>query len=217
MMMSPIQTSWLVTSWSRLDADPPASALVSKGSITIDGQTHTLVPELDAAWKTAHTRYGAQITDLDRHVVYRATVDERGELDHLEVVCQGHIDDNAMRRVPVARIRRAAQSEALEQTRLLREEGERQLLVTLPGGVEDAATKKRGTVPPLEEIAQQITEKGLGRQQLAIIYERPIRTVDRWITKARKQGLLPPAPQAKRGPVKLVKVQADDTNPKTTN
>jgi hypothetical protein len=182
-MMTPIHTSWSVLSWFRYDADPPA--VPTRTMTTPDGQTWEFQESMSQEWARVHMRRGAEIHDHDRNVTYRATVDpETGDLDHLEVIVKGWIDDNTMRRVPVNRIRREVLKHVAADAEARAQEGEEVITMTLPGGLADPAD--RGIVPPLEEIADLMSRYGLGRQELAARYGRPVRTVDGWIRRARQ-------------------------------
>ncbi|MFT4226314.1 hypothetical protein [Micropruina sp.] len=129
-----------------------------------------------------------EIYDHDRRVTYRATVDPRTrELDHLEVIAGDHIDDNMLRRVPVDRIRRVARAEATQHLH-------GSLTFTLPGGLSDPT--QPGQVPTDEEVAE-LLRQGFERADLARLYQRNVRTVDRWIRNARLA--FPDVPQATRG------------------
>lgn len=121
-------------------------------------------------------RAGAEIHDHDRDVTYRATVDAQGALDYLSVEVRGHIDDNAMRRVPVARIRRQVLAQVAAQAQA---GGDRVLTLSLPGTLSDR--------PSLEEVAALMAE-GRDRAWFHAAYPSvPPRTVDGWMTRARRK------------------------------
>ncbi|MDP3969107.1 MAG: hypothetical protein Q8Q02_12590 [Nocardioides sp.] len=196
--MAPIQSSWSRGPWWRYTTEPPTfSTRVARdlskriegcpddASVTItaallrDLLAHVLPPE--------DGRPGAEIHDHDRHVTYRATVDPAtSDLDHLEVIVHGWIDDNAMKRVPVARIRREVLAQVAADAQARAEEGHGEVFtLVLPGGLTEG-DGTRYAPPPLEEVAQ-LMRKGLDRHALAERYGRPVRTVDGWIRRARQQ------------------------------
>lgn len=196
-MIPPVHTSWSVVPWSRLTAEPPAHTGPTGATVTIEGTVYDLVPTIPAAWRSAHTRHGVEIHDHARNVTYRATVHPARptELDHLEVIAHGHVDDNAMRRVPVERIRR----EVLNHLAAMAAAGPNALVLTLPGGLTEPS--RPGEVPSPEELADRMTRHGWGRQELATFYRRPVRTVDGWIRRARQSHphLMPAPTQGARG------------------
>lgn len=193
--MSPVQTDWAVVPWQHQDDEPP-----SLPSTTIrmpDGSSWLVSEAPDPAWLSGHTRRGAEIADAFRGVTYRATIDrETGELDHLEVILsdRSRINENLLRRVPVERIRRVVLQHLIEdeQANPAGRDGEQVLVFTLPGGLTDPS--QTGQVPPAEEIAE-LMNRGLGRQEIAKHYRRPVRTIDRWIRDARRSlpDRVPPA------------------------
>lgn len=188
-MMTPIHNAWSVWPWSRFDEPEPANDYGNQGTATLpNGVIADLVPRNPEGWEDQHRRNGVRIHDHDRKVTYYATVDQRGKLDHLVVEVNGFIDENALRRVPVRRIEQVAHNRALE-LRKAREEatdGKEPFLVGLPGHLTEPA--KPGGVPSAEEIAELMTTRGMGRQQLARHYQRPVRTIDGWIRRARKEA-----------------------------
>lgn len=131
---------------------------------------------------------GALIHDHDRDVTYRATVDpEKGRLDHLEVIVHGWIDDNAMRRVPVDRIRREVLAQVAADKATA---GDDAFTLVLPGGLSER--------PALEEVARLIRE-GWDRARFHAAYpEVPKRTVDGWMRRARAK--YPQTPGGKPSP-----------------
>lgn len=173
--MTPIQSQWSVVPWTRYDTEPPDRALIATAEV--DGRAVEMFEPMDPEWHRQHARHGAQIHDHDRDVTYRATVDERGDLDHLTVEVHGFIDDNALRRVPVARIRSAV----LEQVAQAAREDEGVLSFLLPGGLTER--------PDLGEVARLLHE-GKDRAWFHAQWPEPEwnkRTVDGWIYRARKK------------------------------
>lgn len=143
---------------------------------------------LDPEWAAKHRRHGAAIHDHDRGVSYYATVDpDRLELDYLSVEAHGHIDENVMRRVPVQRIRREVVRHYLAQQKAEAEKPG-SFLFTPPGGLTD--TRSKGQAPSLEEVADLVNSRNFDRHALAAHFARSVRTVDRWLTQARKAGLI---------------------------
>lgn len=182
--MTPIQSSWSRGPWWRYDTEPPT---VPPVTITADDGTSWVLSEpMDPAWHAAHIRHGAEIHDHDRNVTYRATVDpETSDLDHLEVIVHGWPDDNVMKRVPVARIRRQVLAQVADDARARAASGPEVVSVVLPGGLREGGGT-RYAPPPLEEVARLMRD-GLDRHALAERYGRPLRTVDGWIRRARQQ------------------------------
>lgn len=190
-MNPPLHTSWSVVPWGRYDADPPD--FPPRTLTTPDGHRWEVREPMDPAWHANHWCEGVQIHDHDRGVTYRATVDDRGRLDHLEVICSegAAIDENVTRRVPVDRIRRVARVHVNAQ----RNAGPDEIVFTLPGGVRfnpgRLTPDHRGDKPPLEELADRMIRLGEGRQELAAHYGRKVRTVDGWVRQAREHGFIP--------------------------
>lgn len=158
-----------------------------------DGRTVTLEEAVPADWLRKHTRPGAQITDHGRGITYRATVDERGELDHLEVVVTGYVPDQPFRSIPRESIRRATVEQVREQARA----GRASLVFTPTGGLVDPS--QPGQVAPPELVAHLMHEQGMTRQDLARLWGRSLRTIDRWIQAAR-EAYPDKVPAAKRAP-----------------
>lgn len=190
-MIPPVQTAWSVVPWVRYDAEPPGGWPASTGATaTVGGVVHDLVPQVPEAWLSAHRRLGVEIHDHDRGVTYRATVNpERPqELDYLETIARGHIDDNVMRRVPVERIRQEVLTHLAAQQRAASGE----VIITAPGGLADG-------LPGPEELAAHMAQ-GWGRRQIATHYGANLRTVDGWIRRARqaRPDIMPAPTQGKR-------------------
>lgn len=136
---------------------------------------------------------GAEIHDHYRNTTYRATIDQRGKLDHLETVSRGsEIDENALRRVPVERIRRAV----FEQVQAQHGTDAGTLVFTPPGGVR--FTEGEGPPEP-EELARLMKDHGMRRQELARHYDTAVKNVDRWIRNARRQRPDLPWPAQRQG------------------
>lgn len=190
--MVPIHTHWSVTPWQRYDAEPPPETEPRRVPQP-DGSTLLVSEPLDPSWRQSHRILGAEIHDHDRDVTYRATLGERGQLDHLEIVARGHIDEGIQRRVPIERIRRTVSEHLQAQAAAQAEHGPDTFVITPPGGLVDPTRK--GEVPDAEEIADLMADHGLDRHALAARYRRPVRTVDRWITNARNMfpDRVPPA------------------------
>ena len=195
--MSPIESAWSVVPWRRDsdDAAPPLpDAVVRELTERIEdrpddarvmitaGTLRDLLPRStpDSGW------LGAEIHDDDRSVTYRATVDPKtSDLNHLEVIVRGWIDDNSMRRVPVARIRREVLRQVAADARERIIEGHPDVFtVVLPGGQIER--------PSLEEVAQLI-RKGRDRAWFHATFPTvPQRTVDGWMRRARKKFPMTP-------------------------
>lgn len=194
-MMTPLESRWSVVPWTRYTAEPPNSAPI--GTAEIEGVTVDVFDQMDPEWHREHVRHGAQIHDHDRDVTYKATINQRGELDHLEVIVHGYIDDNTMRRVPVARIRRVVLEQVGEFARVRANHGEGVLSLVLPGGLTER--------PDLEEVARLMRE-GWDRKRFHEAWPEPDwphRTVDGWMRRARqKYPTDPPSGQTARTPKK---------------
>lgn len=171
-----VQEAWSVVSWFRYAEPVPE---LGRGTIELNGETLAVSEPLDAAWAAEHRRDGAEIHDHDRGVTYRATTDQRGRLDYLEVVIDNGrlIDENAMRRVPVATIRRAVLQHLAAVARARADEGGDVIVIGMPGSLRER--------PTLEEIAELMAD-GHDRQALhARFRDVPKRTVDGWMRRAR--------------------------------
>lgn len=175
--MTPVQDDWSVVTWWRYDVEPPETERKLVGP---DGHVVFVRELLDPAWDAEHRREGAEIHDHLRHVTYRATVDARGALDHLEVVVEGGaIDENAMRRVPTATIRRVVLDQVAEAARARAELGDDAIVIGLPGSLRDK--------PTLAEVAD-LMDQGYDRAAFHAMYPHSNkRTVDGWMTRARRQ------------------------------
>lgn len=195
--MKPQHYDWSVVPWGRYDADPPEVPPFTVESP--DGMSWVVSEPMDPAWHAAHWRYGAEIHDGRRGITYRATVDARGELDHLEVVLSGGVvDDGALSRlssVPVERIRTAANEQAIRDRRRDGADGPESedsggLSFVLPGGLADG-DGSRYSPPSREAILALLHEHPRWwRTELAAHYGRPVRTVDRWL---RTHGIKRPS------------------------
>lgn len=176
--MTPLQDEWSVWPWWRYDAELPDT----EGTVTgTDGVRYVISEAIDPAWAALHRREGASIHDHDRGVTYNATVDDRGQLDYLEVIIDNGrmIDDNAMRRVPIATIRRVVLDHLASAARARAVEGDDVITLTLPGGLSSR--------PSLEDVAKLMRE-GYDRPALHAMFPsaRP-RTVDGWMRRARQK------------------------------
>ena len=131
---------------------------------------------LDAAEPGPVIDYEARIEDHERSVVYRARVNSRGDLSRLVVEVEGPwIDDNALRRVPVARIRRVA----IEKIAAAQRVGDDGFSLTMPGDLSDR--------PSLDVIADHMAN-GRTRAEIHAIYPSvPLPTLGRWMAQVRKQ------------------------------
>jgi len=188
---------WSVASWSRYDVEPPT--LPARAVTMPDGTSWTITEPVDPAWHATHVRRGAQIHDARRGMTFRATIDPAtGDLDHLEVVVSGQpVDDRALARlgsVPLHRIRREVRAQVIAEDRARAEYGEGQYLVFTPvggvpgvPGVPEASDGSRYAPPSSEELAALMAEHGWGRRELAAHYDRPVRTIDRWVRAARAE------------------------------
>jgi hypothetical protein len=174
--MNAQQDTWSVWPFSRFDAEEPERERRVKGS---DGKWHVVLDPLDPAWVAKHQRHGSRIHDHDRAVTYEATVDERGRLDYLRVTFESGrlIDENAMRRVPVATIRRVVLEQHRERA-ALGDQADEVLSFVLPGGLRER--------PTLEEVAE-LMGQGYDRPALHAMYPNVNkRTVDGWMVRARR-------------------------------
>lgn len=191
-MNVPIHTQWSVVPWWRYDADLPPGAEPQR--VRQPDGTTLFVSELpDPEWEQRHRIPGAEINDHDRGVTYRATLDDRGQIDHLEIVVRGHVHPGTERHLPVDRIQRAVSEHLQATARAQVTDGPGTIVIVPPGGLVDPT--RRGEVPPAEEIADLMGKNALGRKAIADRYGRNVRTVDRWITNARKEfpDRMPPA------------------------
>ena len=130
--------------------------------------------------------YEVTIVDDDRAVQYAARVNDRGDLSWLEVRAEGQwIDDNVMRRVPVARIRRTALAHIAEAQRSAAEGDDDPVIITFAGGLAER--------PPLEEVAR-LMDEGRTRAEIHALYPNvPLPTIGRWMGKVRKGHKAPDA------------------------
>lgn len=138
---------------------------------------------------------GAAVTDSRRQITYRATVNAQGYLDHLEIEMTGHIDDARLARL------RSIPRERIEATvaAFVRDQ-EPGTLQFVPEGGLIAEGGAPGTTPTSQEVADLMRKHGWGRQELAVYYRRPVRTVDGWIARARAElGDVAPRPATGRG------------------
>lgn len=132
---------------------------------------------------------GAAIHDSLREVTYRGTVNAQGELDHLEIELSGRIDDariNRLKSIPRERI-------AATVAAYVNEQRPGELQIVFEGGLL-AGDGDLKTGPALYgEVARLMATHGWGRQELTAHFfpdedpKRAVRTVDRWISKARAQ------------------------------
>jgi hypothetical protein len=164
-------------------------------------------------------RPGAAITDVEHGVTYRATIEHADDgplLRSIEVELHDPADpqaQNVLRRgLPVASIVKetARQLAADERARNKGHVFEGKPLFT---GVYDderhATFERRGrSRPDLAEVAEMV-RRGATRADLADHYGSNVRTVERWVTDARKAGLLPPA---RRGRPRSSATSSTDTN-----
>lgn len=209
--MTPTHFRWSVTSWSRYDEEPPS---LDRGTITLGDETLEVREPIDPEWKANHLRRGAQIRDERRGLTYRATVDpDTLELDYLEVVPQGpftkpdgsgYEDFERLRSIPLGRIHSTVREHVIAELRAEREAGGPVAVITLPGGLAEGGDGSMRKPPSSDEIAHLMrpaTEGGLGldRRGVAAHYGRNLRTVDRWITRARHElpDQMPPATRSR--------------------
>ena len=161
---------------------------------------------------------GAAITDSQREVTYRATVDARGHLNHLEIEMSGYIDDarvNRLRSIPRERIEAAVAA-------FVREWEPDTIQFVPEGGLLFEDDDESGTRPSLERVAELMTRRGWGRAELAHYFDTEIRTVDGWIARARKKRREAEAEAQRTGePVSFPPVPSPATGtgyrPKTTD
>ncbi len=184
--------SWSVFPWGRYDADPPPSAPWWPSTHTDANRKQWEVSELvDPKWHAEHWHEGAQIHDSRRGICYRATVDQRGQLDHLEVLIDGYIDANALNRlgsVPIERITRATNLQVIAK----HEAGDGGLAITLEGGLSDGDGSPYSP-PSADELKELLEDHPTWwRYEVAAHYQRSVRTVDRWLRQAElTQGRRP--------------------------
>ena len=196
--MTPIESSWSRGPWTRPLTEPPTfpASVARDIAARLEGRSDDSRVLLDigvvrdllaAATAPSRGSPGAWIHEQDRNVTYRATVDPAtSDLDHLEVIVRGWIDDNVLKRVPIARIRREVLAQVAEDRRARAVEVRDDVMTfVLPGGL-TSGDGSRYSPPPLDEVARLMRE-GLDRHALAERYGRPLRTVDGWIRRARKQ------------------------------
>jgi len=162
---------WSVTPWRRYDAEPTTLATLTIGDMTV-----TIPEPVDAEWVAQHARHGAQI--IADGIIYRGTLDAAGRLDYLEVVLSGEPEDRIP--FPRKRIIDAISMSLAEQ-----------------GRVVDVDTTR---VPTSEELAS-LYERGMTRQTIAAVYNREVKTIDRWTRRARAElgNRIPPPQRGPRG------------------
>ncbi|MDO7881777.1 hypothetical protein [Antiquaquibacter soli] len=124
---------------------------------------------------------GAAIHDSRRQVTYRATVNEQGHLDHLEIEMDGYIDDARLARL------RSIPRERIESVvaAWVRDYDPDALQFIPEGGLLTDDGDGAGKTPTLERVAELMTRRGWGRAELAIYFDAKERTVDGWIARAR--------------------------------
>lgn len=187
-MMTPVHNAWSVVAGPVHD-EPPAPPLspTRRDELRAElaaardvGQPVRLdaalvLSLLDAAEPGPVVDYEARIEDHERSVVYRARVDSRGDLTRLAVEVEGAwIDDNVLRRVPVARIRRVALNKIAEAQSL----GADAFILTFPGDLSER--------PTLDVIAD-LMAAGRTRGEIHALYpDVPLPTLGRWMGQVRK-------------------------------
>lgn len=175
--------NWILTPWSRYEGDTAAL----KGTVEINGETL----ELWEPRNEEQRREGAAIWDRSRNLTYRATLDPRtNELDYLEACFDGsgNVASRTGQRMvfPVARIESAVQAFVAEH-RENAKTGEILAMIdsrNLDNKDADGSMRKP---PPSSTIADLMLLGQLNRHEIAARYNRPVRTVDRWMTNARKE------------------------------
>jgi len=182
------ESTWFVSPWTRYAGEYPIESGPTGATVTIHGEVHDVVRRAPQSWLDAHIREGATVTDHARGITYRATVNPQrpGELDYLEVVIEGHVPEGGFRKVPVSRIRDAVVQFLAGQAAAKAESGEDTLFLIRPGGVTTTDPSLKPPPPPSAEVARHLSE-GLKRADIAKLYRRPVRTVDGWIHRARKE------------------------------
>lgn len=199
--MTPEHYEWSVGRWERYIEEPPRRAVAE----TEDGGRVEIYEPLTPEWEAANIRHGAIVYDPRRRFSYRATIDpETRELDYLEVVIDGAHEVSRLQgrqvSLPIERLHKVVREFVIENLRADAEAGRRVIALVLPGGLADGDGSK-GNPPPSEEIVRLMSKEhglGLDRSAVAARYGRKVRTVDRWIARARKE--LPDLmPAARRG------------------
>lgn len=207
--MTSSSSTWSVFSWFRYDEEPPP---LLQGLVSYRDKELELHEKLDPAWIEKHRRRGAQIHDSKRGVTYRATLDlQTYEMDYLEVVVdgpftrpngEGYKSFERLRSIPLSRIHSAVRKQVIEELRAEKGAEGPVLIFTPEGGLVEDGDGSMRKPPSSEEIAmlmRPIKEGGraLDRNGVAAHYGRAVRTVDGWISRARKE--LPEKMPPKRG------------------
>jgi hypothetical protein len=196
-MMTPVHNAWSVVAGPVYD-EPPAPPLSPTRRDELRAELATaraagqpvrldvalVLALIDAAEPGPAVDYEARIEDHERSVVYRARVDSRGDLTRLAVEVEGAwIDDNVLRRVPVARIRRVALNKIAEAQSL----GADAFILTFAGDLSER--------PSLDVIAD-LMAAGRTRGEIHAIYPNvPLPTIGRWMAQVRKHEAAPAAQQ----------------------
>ncbi len=228
-MPPPIETSWSSVPWSRPAGEqqpPPVNRSFVQGLLDrIKGRPDDARAVVDVglirdlahnALGSTEPIYGAQIHDHDRGVTYSVTLDpETSEIDYLQVTISGAglVDENALRRVPVERIRRAVLEQLRGDARARAEHGPDAFTFAMPGTLSDDQPRRaRSAKPNIEDVAD-LMERGLDRHALATRYGAKLRTVDRWMTQARRTLAQRDAGQPTDTPPTLRQPRESETKP----
>lgn len=194
--MNDVRLRWSVWPWTRYTDDDPdgteseMAALAAKlDGLPDEQKVMVTAGQLRALGVGAQHRGapGAAITDGKRQVTYRATVDTHGQIDHLEIELTGEVNDARLARL------RSIPREHIEATvaAFVKDQQPDTVQFVPEGGL--LADELRGTNGQIKggpalyaEVARLLAE-GKGRQDIAVIFDRPVRTVDGWIIRARDQ------------------------------
>ena len=132
--------------------------------------------------------HGASIHDSRKQLTYRATVDYDGVLNHLEIELDGYIDEARLARL------RSVPRERIEATvvAFIRDLTPDTIQFVPEGGLMTGERSGFDGRPSYEEVAR-LMKGGRNRGDLATYYfpdrdpKKAVRTVDRWIARARAE------------------------------
>lgn len=193
--MRKVVSNWSVAGWTRYDEDEPDRERGRLAVTRADGsgqvEQFDVLERPDEEWRASHRRQGAQITDHKRGVTYKATLGADGEIDHLQVTLSGPVTEQTvgrLRSIPLGRIRAEVRAQLVAE----RKAGPGALVFTPEGGVPDGEADGTHYHPPttdelLAVLADKPDDNLSARQYLAAYYQRGVKTVDRWLARARRE------------------------------
>lgn len=208
-MTPAVQTNWKLWPWSAHSADDEALQEASLlDAATVEGMFAKIadVPAdataivkinagmlrtLLAAHHRSATVRGAEITDPDRRVSYRATIgrgDGRVWLRSVEIIPDDPDPDARVWRVPHQAIAEAVALQLAEEDR-----------VAANGWFQVGPNRIGDGIPTPEELAE-LLRRGENRHTIAARYDRSTSRVDDWLRAARRDRPDLDWPRRRRGP-----------------